>query len=389
MEPIKTQHNKFKLPVNVTYLNCAFMSPLLRTVEKEGHAAVSQKCFPYQITREDFFKHTYKLKQLFSQLVSIEDVNNCAIIPSVSYGIATLANNIVLNKGDEILIVGEQFPSNVYSWKHIAKKYEAKIVIISPNRSYTNRGKDWNRKIFDAINCKTKVVAMAHIHWSDGTLFDLKKIRFLTKQHNAYLFIDGTQSIGALPFSVKEIQPDALICASYKWLLGPYSIGIAYYSNEICKGIPIEENWINRKNSENFANLVNYEDGYQPKAGRFNVGEMSNFALTPMLIKAIEQLLNWKPEKIQEYCKNISKKAIIDLQNLGCFIEKEKYRSNHLFGIYLPKEIAIDNLKEQFKLHNVYVSFRGNAVRVSPHLYNTIEDFDTLVLCFKNAMFSK
>jgi len=73
------------------------------------------------------------------------------------------------------------------------------------------------------------------------------------------LIIDGIQSIGTLPFSVKEIQPDALICAGYKWLLGPYSIGLAYYSDTFANGFPIEENWINRKNSEDFGGLVNYE----------------------------------------------------------------------------------------------------------------------------------
>jgi len=377
------QKNKFKLPESVTYLNCAFMSPFLRSVEKVGHKSVSQKCLPFQITGDDFFKSTVKLKKLFSELVHIDDYENVAIIPAVSYGIATVANNIKLKKDDEILVVSEQFPSNIYSWQKLAKKYNAKITIISADTDFKNRGKSWNIKILEAINEKTKVVALPHVHWSDGTLFDLKAIRKKTKTHNALLIIDATQSIGALPFSVKEIQPDALICGGYKWLLGPYSIGLAYYSNEFCKGEPIEENWINRKNSENFAGLVNYENDYQPKAGRFNVGEMSNFALTPMLIKSIEQLLKWKPENIQKYCKKISKNAIKELQNLGCFIEDEDFRSSHLFGIYLPKNINLEKLKTKFDKNNIYISFRGNAIRVSPHLYNTTEDFEKLVNCFK------
>ena len=107
---------------------------------------------------------------------------------------------------------------------------------------------------------------MSHIHWADGTLFDLKAIRQRTRDVGALLIIDGTQSIGALPFDIQEIQPDALICAGYKWLMGPYSLGLAYLGEFFDEGIPIEENWKNRHNSHHFARLVNYEDKYQPHA---------------------------------------------------------------------------------------------------------------------------
>ena len=382
---IKNQKDKFKLPKEVSYINCAFMSPILLEVEKIGHQAISQKCLPFEITGNDFFENAKKVKQLFAELVTIKDYQNVALIPSVSYGIAQVANNIKLNKNDEILVVGEQFPSNIYSWQKLADKYQAKINIVAPEDNFINRGKNWNKAILSQINTNTKVVAIPHVHWSDGTLFDLKAIRKKSKEVNALLIIDGTQSVGALPFSVAEIQPDALICAGYKWLFGPYATGFAYFSDDLCLGEPIEENWINRKNSEDFAGLVNYESEYQPKAGRFNMGEMSNFALLPMLVKSLEQLLEWKAENIQKYCNAISKDAIKELQQLGCFIEDENFRGKHLFGIYLPKNIDLDKLKAEFVKQHIFVSFRGNAVRVAPHLYNKKEDFDKLVSCFKNC----
>lgn len=383
----QNQKKLFKIPENVSYLNCATMSPLLKSVEAIGHKSVSEKCTPFTITSNNFFTNTNKLKRTFSELVAIEDPQNIAIIPSVSYGIANVANNIKLEKDDEIIVVGDQFPSNMYSWIRIAEKQQAKINLIKAPNTFKNRGKTWNENILNAITNKTKVVTIGNIHWSDGTLFNLKEIRKKTKLHNALLIIDGTQSIGVIPFSVKDLQPDALICGAYKWLLGPYSIGLAYYSDELCKNaIPIEENWINRKNSEDFTNLVNYQNEYQPKAGRFNVGEMSNFMLTPMLIESISQLINWKPESIQEYTQEISKNAIQELQDLGCFIEDEQYRAKHLFGIYLPEHIDLEKLKNQFTKHNIYVSFRGSAIRVSSHLYNTKEDFNKLVTCFKECI---
>ncbi len=355
------------------------MSPQLKSVSEVGLESVIRKARPDKILPADFFTEKEILKQRFATLVEVPDYRNIASIPSVSYGIANAANNISIKKGDEILLVDEQFPSNVYIWQEIAKKKDATLKIIKAPNALVDRGKLWNETILQTISPKTAVVSMAHVHWADGTLFDLKAIREKTRSINAMLVIDGTQSIGALPFSIQEIEPDALICGGYKWLLGPYSTGMAYYSDAFNEGIPIEHNWMNRYNSEDFTNLTQYEDRYQEKAARYSVGEASNFALTPMLIRAIEQLIEWTPAAIQKYCKNITQDAVQHLRDLGCFIEEEDYRAHHLFGIYLPKHIDVKKLKAKLKQENIIVSFRGTAMRVSPHVYNAEEDFDRLI----------
>ncbi len=380
---LSNQKDKFKLPEEVIYLNGAYMSPQLKSVEKIGHEAVSKKCFPHEIIAEDFFTGVEKLRKTFAKFIDISDYQNTAIIPSVSYGIATVANNIKLQPGDEIIIVDAQFPSNVYAWQKIAKKNNAKVIIVSPPDTFQNRGQRWNQSVLDVITTKTALVAISPAHWADGTIFDLKAIREKTKIYNALLIIDGAQSLGALPFSVKEIQPDAVITVGYKWLLGPYGLGMAYFSDYFNEGEPIENNWINRKGSENFGGLVNYESQYQPKAGRYNMGECSNFNLLPMLTKSIEQLAEWQPKNIQVYCDSISKNAIKELRNIGCFIEDDIYRTKHLFGVYLPKNIDLDKLKAKFSKNNIYISFRGNAIRVSPNVYNSESDFEKLIDCFK------
>ncbi|MBT8384906.1 MAG: aminotransferase class V-fold PLP-dependent enzyme [Bacteroidia bacterium] len=381
---LSCQKDKFKLPETVTYLNGAYMSPLLKSIEKIGHEAVSKKCLPYEIVAEDFFSGVEKLRRGFADFIDVPDYQNTAVIPSVSYGIATVANNIKLRSGDEIVIADGQFPSNVYAWQNIAKEYNAKVNIIKPPASFKKRGLIWNENILSAINNKTALVSLGPVHWADGTLFDLKSIREKTKKHNALMIIDGAQSIGALPFSVKDIAPDAVVTVGYKWLLGAYGLGMAYYSDFFNDGKPIENNWINRYNSEDFSQLVNYQPKYQPKAGRYNMGECSNFNLVPMLTKSIAQLSEWKPDNIQNYCDKISKKGIEELRNLGCFIEEDAFRAKHIFGVYLPKNFNLDKLKTRFKENTIYVSFRGDAIRVSPNVYNNEEDFDKLVACFKS-----
>ncbi|MEZ4792168.1 MAG: aminotransferase class V-fold PLP-dependent enzyme [Gelidibacter sp.] len=227
---------------------------------------------------------------------------------------------------------------------------------------------------------------MGNIHWSNGSLFGLKAIRQKTKTHDALLIIDGSQSVGALPFSVKEIQPDALICAGYKWLFGPYGCGYAYYGPCFDDGIPIEENWSNRLNSENFSGLTTYESEYKPLANRYSVGESGNFIYVKMQIAALKQVIEWTPQGIQAYCKTISTEAVKELKALGCVIEEDAYRAHHLFGIKLPDDLDLKILKTALTDQRIFVSYRGTYIRISCHLFNTKDDFKKLVDCLKSVM---
>ena len=382
------QHQKhlFDIPEEITYLNIAAQSPSFKAIYEAGLEGLKQKNRPYSITISDYFEPVTELKKLFAELVDVDDYNRIATIPAVSYGITTVANNIKLNAGDEIIVIHEQFPSNIYAWQKLADKYNAVIKTIKAPNTDVNRVKQWNESIIDAITDKTAVVAMGNIHWSNGSLFDLKTIRQKTKTHNALLIIDGSQSVGVLPFSVKEIQPDALICAGYKWLFGPYGCAYAYYGAYFDNGVPIEENWSNRLNSENFSGLTNYESQYKPLASRYSVGESGNFIYVRMQIAALKQVIEWSPKKIQEYCKSISADAVKDLRALGCVIEDDNYRSHHLFGIKLPDDLDVNILKSVLAEQHIFVSFRGNYIRISCHLFNTSEDFKKLVACMSSVL---
>jgi len=376
---INSQKHLFSLPEDSIYLNCAYMSPMLKSVEEVGQKALLQKRAPHQIIAEDFFNNGEKLREAYAKLINVKDSKRIVTIASVSYGISTVVNNVPLEKDDEIIVAEEQFPSNYYAWEKAASQTGAAIKTIAPPSELQNRSKGWNENILNAITPKTKVVTMAHVHWADGTLFDLIAIRKATRAVGALLIIDGTQSVGALPFDVEQIQPDALICAGYKWLMGPYAIGLAYYGEYFDGGNPIEENWINRKESQDFANLVNYASEYQPGALRYGVGEQSNFNLVPMLIAALNQLNEWQPKNIEQYCKSISHESVKSLREAGFYIEDDAYRGKHLFGIRIPAHLNIDDINQKLKAANIYVSIRGNAIRVAPHLYNDPSDFDKLL----------
>ena len=383
---LQNQRHLFSIPDHISYLNTAYISPSFKAVEQAGVNAVLRKSQPFDISPSDFFEPVAEVKSLFAKLVDVNDFNRIATIPSVSYGIANVAKNIRLKENDEIIVLEEQFPSNVYEWQILAETYGAKIITINVPKTSKHWTQQWNEDILNAINDRTAVVAMAHVQWSNGVIFDLKAIREKTKAHHALLVIDGSQSVGALPFSVKEFQPDALICAGYKWLFGPYGCGYAYFGPYFDHGRPIENNWCNRLNSENFAGLTKYEPQYKPLANRYTIGESGNFIAIPMQTEALKQILAWTPKAIQAYCKAMSKEAVQQLKALGCEIEDDADRAHHMFGIKLPEELVVNDFKRLLKQQHIYISFRGNYIRISCHLFNTKDDFDRLVHCMREAL---
>jgi len=373
------QKDKFSIPEGTHYLNCAYMSPMMKSVEEAGQLSIAKKRNPSVITAEDFFTESDELRQEFATLINLNDPNQVAIIPSVSYGIGNAANNIPLSSQDEIILIGEQFPSNVYVWMEKAKQTGARIVTIAAPEESEGRAKRWNEAILEAITSKTKVVAMAIVHWTDGTLFNLEAISQRVKEVDGYLIIDGTQSVGALPFDVNKIQPDALICAGYKWLLGPYGIGIGYYSERFNDGNPIEYHWITRLHSEDFAGLVNYESQYQPGATRYDMGERSNFILVSMQLAALRQINAWGVNQVQDYCNSIVGDQLDPLLDAGFSVESDQWRGHHLFGIRFDKKHDPKNIADMLDKKNVRVSVRGSAVRVAPYVFNSATDIEVLV----------
>lgn len=373
------QIDKFIIEGNTTYLNCAYMSPMLKIVEEAGINGLKIKRAPHNILPEDFFSGVNALKKAFAKLINLDEHERIAISSSVSYGLANITNNIQLKESDNVILIGDQFPSNVYPWMELTKKYNANLKFINKPNSENNAGRAWNEKILNSINKQTKVVAMGLLHWADGTIYDIEKIRKKTKEVDALLIIDGTQSIGVMPFDIKETQPDALICAGYKWLMGPYGIGLSYYGPFFDNGKPIEESWINRKNSEDFSNLINYEDEYGEYARRYSVGQQSNFINISMLKAGIDQLNHWGIENVYKYIESITTPCFPLLNKKNTWYEDSKFRSSHLFGIRPKKNLK--KILEKIRENNIFISLRGDIIRVSPSVYNTKEDVQKLFEC--------
>ncbi len=370
-QPIPCQRDLFDIPDDIAWLNCAYMSPLMRPVVEAGETGIRGKARPWAITPEDFSPGPEEARALFARIVNAE-AGEIAIVPSVSYAMAVAARNLDAPAGSRILLLDEQFPSNVYAWRELATRTGARVDTVARPAD-----DDWTGAIMAAIGPDVSIAALPNSHWTDGGLIDLERVGAALRGVGAALAVDITQSGGALPIDVKRVRPDFLACATYKWLLGPYSLGFLYIDPKHHQGEPLEYNWIARAGSEDFTGLVNYRDDFQPGARRFDVGETSNFALIPPAIAALRQILDWGVENIQATLSARTEAIAAHARSLGIDSVSRELRAGHYLGLRFQGGVPA-GLPERLAAAKIYVSVRGQSMRITPHLYNTDADIERL-----------
>ncbi|MEO6714166.1 MAG: aminotransferase class V-fold PLP-dependent enzyme [Mycobacteriales bacterium] len=369
---LATQRELFDIPRDVAYLNCSYMAPQLRSVTEAGLVAVRAKASPWHVSATDFFTQVEQLRAAFAGLIGA-DVDAVSLVPAVSYGVATAAANLPIARGQTVVTLAEQFPSNVYGWRAAAQQAGGSVVTVPRPPDG-----DWTRELLAAIDDRTAVVAVPHCHWTDGSMVDLVRVGEAVRATGAGLVIDASQSLGALPLDLAAVRPDFVVAVGYKWLLGPFSLGYLYVAEQHRAGRPLEHNWIARLGSADFTRLIDYVDDFESGSRRFDVGERSNFVLVPMALAAIEQLASWTVPAIAATIGALTDRVAAGSEGLGYVTSPRALRGPHMLGLRSVSGVP-EGLAARLAQERVHVSVRGNSIRVSPHVYNTTEDVDRLL----------
>jgi len=321
----------------------------------------------------DFYTDAEKARTLFSRLINTSE-DNIAIISSASYGFALAAKNINLSSSDTILLLSEQFPSNYYIWEEQSRITGATLSIVPRPEN-----DDWTSAVINKIETdkSIKLISLENIHWTDGGYVDLKIISQKLKGTNIKLLIDGTQSVGALPTDVAEINPDFLVVSGYKWLLGPYNLGFCYISPEFhADGQPLEHWWASKVGSDDVTSLTDYPQEFYHGARRFDFGHRGNFHLLPAMINSLEEILDWGVQNIYNYISELNKNIIDSVSSVGIVPIEEQYRAGHYLGLRFPREVPKD-FTNYLTSNNVSASVRGKySLRVTPNVWVDEQDID-------------
>ena len=363
---------QFLLEENVTYLNTSNMSPLLRSVQKAGLSTLERRASPWTLTTKDWFGDSEMLRDKVAGVFDCAS-DDVSLIPSASYGLAIAAKNLKIKKGKSILILKDQFPSNYYVWHEIAKQQRLQLITVNkiPGESLTE-------SVLKQIGSSTGIVALPNCHWITGDFIDLHIISDAVKSIGAYLVLDLSQSFGVMPVAIRKIDPDFAVSVGYKWMLGPYGVGYLYVATRWQQeGQPLEYSWYSRQGSDDFSRLTLYTDKYQKGARRFDMGESSLLHTAPMAIAAIDWIQKIGVNRIYAAIEEITRPLIEYKKSHS--LNHKYYGVHHIISI--PIAGKEEKIKQRLVDNKVIVSFRGDSIRVSAHLFNTPEDIEKLLSC--------
>ena len=376
---LPSQRHLFDIPEGVAYLNCAYFPPMPRPVREAGRRALERAASPWSTGAADFFEPGERLRESFARLIN-GDADGVAFVPSVSYGASVAAANLPVGPGRTVVMVEEEFPSDVYPWRDKIAREGGEIVVVPRPASGT-----WTDGFEAAIDERTAVVVAQACHWTDGSAVDLVRVGASAREVGAALVVDLSQSLGAVPFDATAVRPDFLVTVGYKWQMGPYAFGYLWASEGRREGIGIEATWSGRKGSDDFNRLVDYTDELREGARRFDSGEWSNFVLMPMATEALGLLHEWRPERVAATLAPLTARIEEGAGSLGLAPIPEAERLPHLIGVRFPKGEPA-GLRDRLREEQVFVSLRANAVRVAPHLYNDELDVDRLLEVLESVL---
>jgi selenocysteine lyase/cysteine desulfurase len=369
---LANQRDMFDLPTDVTYLNCAAHTPLLNSVRQAGLEGLDRKYHPWDMDITVPPAEAEQLRGLFASLIGA-GADDVAIVNSTSYGIETAARNLELAAGQRIVVIQEQFPSNVFSWRHLARERGAELCFV--DRPLDD---DWTSAVLAELDKTVAIAALPPCHWSDGSRLDLVAIGARCRELDIAFVVDATQVIGAMPFNVSEVQPDFVACSAYKWLLCPYTLAFLYAAPHRQNGTPLEFHRWNHTAPSAIATNMGYPEDYNTGARRYDMGEVNNFINLPMAIQALSQLITWTPVAIQEYLLPLTEAVATQARIRGWTVPADGRRVGHFIGMVPPAALQDDLVPRLMAEENIHVSQRGKGVRVSPHLFNDMDDIERL-----------
>lgn len=382
-QPLGCQRDSFSIPDDVVYLNSAYMGPLPRVAQQAAGAALAARAVPIGITADDFFAPAEAARGLCAGLIGA-DPESIAFVPTTAHAVAIAARNLALPAGSRIVLPEGQFPSNVLAWRRLAARgVELRTVRRPAEADAANAGTTvaalWNARLGDAIDAGCALLAIEPAHWTDGTVFDLEGLAARARARGAAVVVDATQFVGAMPIDVARLQPDLLVAHAYKSMLAQYGLGFAYFGPRLAGGEPLDEGWLVRRDARDFARLVDYQDDYAPGMRRYDTSLRANTVLIASLLASASLLAQWRPVRVQAYCRAIVADFVPAVRALGFTVAEPHERAANLFGLGAPAGVDLEALRARLAARRIFVSIRGRSIRVSPHVYNDAGDLARLL----------
>ncbi len=370
---LASQRDLFEMPRHICYLNAASYSPLPLRTQEAGRAAVARKVQPWTLDAGFANEQHERARAAAARLINAE-ASDIALIPSVSYGVATAAKLLTIPRGCRVIVLENDHSSPVLEWRTRAAAQGFAVETVSQPEDG-----DWTSAVLAIIDRPgappVGLASISSVHWSDGGLIDVDAVSAALKRQGAVLLIDATQSAGVLAMDVRRLDPDFVVFPTYKWLLGPYGRAFMYIAKRYQGGVPLEQTAHGRRDVR-AENTIYFADlRYVGDARRFDMGERDHFISMEMAAIGMEMMAEWGTAAVAQRLSMLTERIAQRIGGLGVSAPDPALRAPHILSLGFRGAMPA-GLVEGLASEDIYVAARLGRMRVAPHVYNDELDAD-------------
>jgi cysteine desulfurase/selenocysteine lyase len=290
-----------------------------------------------------------------------------AFIHNASAGLSLLLGGLDWKTGDRIVTLEDEFPNHYYFPSHLG------------GRGVEFVETAWEA-FYDALTPRTRLVAISTVNYSTGFRPPIEEISQELKRRGILLYLDGTQSLGALQFDVSRIRPDLFAVDAYKWLLSPNGAGFMYVSPELRERLPPAViGWRSHRDWRNHENLHHGAPRFSAEAEKYE-GGMLPFALLYAMDAVVEMIQAIGPERIERRVMELAAQTRDVLRGAGAVLladgSSPRYDSQIVTARFAGRDASA--IARELRARKVLVAARHGNLRVSPHFYNDESDLARL-----------
>ena len=345
---------------NWTYLNTATFGQLPRRAVEASMRHFAHRDETACADFLDWYDDADALRTEIARLIgaTAEDI---AFVPNASHALAMLVNGLMWRAGDRVVTLEHEFPNNLYV-PALLRDSGVEFVECA-----------WER-FHETVDERTRLVLVSSVNYNTGFAPPLEEIAAVVHRHGGLLFVDGTQSVGALRFDAARVQPDMLAVHGYKWLLAPPGAGFVYVRPDLRARLdPMVAGWRSHQDWRNVDNLHHGVPEYADAAEKYEGGGLP-FSLLYAMRASVQMMLEIGPDAIEDRVLDLARQTREMLRELGARLED--YASPIVAARFEGQDVSA--LARHLKDRRIIVAARKGALRVSPHFYNDASDLAVL-----------
>lgn len=366
----------FKTDPGLTHLNNAGLSPINIEAEAVVHYWVER------YRREGMFCDAAYLEgvdKARGQLASFLDASNgsIAFFQSTANAVSQIAFHLNLKAGEEVIMWDQEYGSHLYPWQEACKRSGADLTLVESDPMMATP----IAKLLDRVTSRTRVIAVSWVQFQTGAISDLKALSAFAKSRGIWTVVDTFQGMGVLPFSFRDLDIDAVVGGSHKWMTSPVGVGYLCIKEERARQlIPHNVGAYTFGTCEDPTDLA-----CTPKrdALRFEAGSKQVLEIIALGASA-ELIQRCKVESIQKTALGLAQELADGLRNLGFSItasngEQQKspivnFSPSTKSSIKTPEEIV-----EALVRNKISYARRGPGIRLAPHAHNQVADIQRVL----------